>query len=92
VLSKRFRILAAVHIFLIQDEKLLLLRRFQTGYEDGNYSVVAGHLDGYEELGLTPICTLQTSPGTFASGEMKEIHSRIFFSVSPCANRRSYSV
>jgi len=45
---ERFKLLSAVHLFLIKDNKILLQRRFNTGYEDGNFSVPAGHLDGNE--------------------------------------------
>ena len=43
-----FKFISAVHLFLIKDGKILLLRRFNTGYQDGNYSVPAGHIDGEE--------------------------------------------
>ena len=60
---KRFKLVSAVHIFLIHDDQVLLLRRFNTGYEDGNYSVVAGHLNGGEEVKAAAIREAQEEVG-----------------------------
>ena len=47
--KERLAIVPASYLMLLQRGKVLLLRRYNTGYEDGKYSVAAGHL----ELGET---------------------------------------
>ncbi len=49
-IKDRFKLIPEVYLILVENEKILLLRRFQTGYEDGNYSMVAGHADGNETM------------------------------------------
>jgi len=46
--KKYFKFVSAVHIFLVKNHEILLLKRKNTGYEDGKYSVIAGHLNGDE--------------------------------------------
>ncbi|MCL5610934.1 MAG: NUDIX domain-containing protein [Chloroflexi bacterium] len=39
-----------VHLFFFREDQVLLIRRFNTGFRDGEYSVPAGHLDGDETV------------------------------------------
>jgi len=64
---ERFKPFAAVYLLLINNNQVLLSRRFNTGFMDGFYSLPAGHLDegetltaalireSQEEIGITPI-------------------------------------
>lgn len=46
----RARFPTTVHLFFIRGGEILLSRRLNTGYRDGEYSVPAGHLDGGETV------------------------------------------
>ncbi len=58
----------ASYILFVQDGKILLSRRYQTGFEDGNYSLPAGH----------------TEPGeTFTQALIREIDEEIGITLAP---------
>lgn len=44
-MAERFKIGAAVYIVFLRDNKVLLELRQNTGFEDGKYSLVQGHLE-----------------------------------------------
>jgi len=47
-MKPRFTVIPAVYVIFRDGEKVLLLRRANTGYHDGEYSLPAGHVDGGE--------------------------------------------
>lgn len=63
--KERFKLIPAVYLVLRKEDKVLLLQRANTGYQDGKYGLIAGHADGdelmreamareaYEEAGIT---------------------------------------
>lgn len=73
--KERFKIIPAVHLFLVREGKILLLRRYNTGYEDGNWSVPAGHLDGGERVSDAMIREAQEEIGVeIEKNDLKMIH------------------
>ena len=44
----RHKIIPAVYLILKRGNQVFLMRRYQTGYADGYYSLPAGHVDGNE--------------------------------------------
>lgn len=63
--KERFTIIPAVYAILEKDGQILLMRRFNTGYQDGNYSLPAGHLDGKETLKQALIREIGEEIGVF---------------------------
>jgi ADP-ribose pyrophosphatase YjhB (NUDIX family) len=73
----RFKLISAVHLLLFRKngKEVLLSRRFNTGWQDGNYSVVAGHLDGNEKASSAMIReVLEESGITLNSRDMQLVH------------------
>lgn len=71
-----FKLFAAVYLILIKDNNVLLLRRKNTGFEDGNYSLPSGHLNGSEKITEATIReTLEETGITIDSEDLKVVRT-----------------
>ncbi len=64
----RHTIIPAAYLILKQENKILLIRRCNTGFEDGNYSMIAGHVDQGE---------------TFTKGMIREAREEAGITLNP---------
>jgi len=64
-----FRLYSAAHLVLIQDNKVLLAQRSNTGYQDGSYALPAGKLDGGETATRTVAREAQEEIGIVIQNE-----------------------
>ena len=73
--KERHKITPASYLVLIGDNKILLQRRFNTGYEDGKYSLVAGHVEKGETFTEAIIREVKEEAGiTLLAEDLSVVH------------------
>ncbi|MFH1427993.1 MAG: NUDIX domain-containing protein [Patescibacteria group bacterium] len=72
---KRFKIIPSSYIILIRANKILLSRRFNTGFMDGKYGLIAGHGERSESFTKTIIREAKEEANiTLEAKDLKVIH------------------
>lgn len=72
-MKERHKLTPAAYLLLEKDGKLLLIRRHNTGYEDGNYSLIAGHVEEGESYGDTMVREAKEEAGIILRKEDLEL-------------------
>ncbi len=70
---EHFTFLAAVNLVLIRDERILLARRFNTGWFDGSYELPSGHMDGGETVRAAAVREASEELGIVITQENLEV-------------------
>lgn len=65
----KFLIHCAVYVFLRRDAKVYVMRRANTGYRDGQYSLPAGHVEAGESLAQAAMRELAEETGASVQAE-----------------------
>lgn len=67
----------AVNLILIKDGKALLLRRLNTGWKDGEYGTVAGHVDGNETIANSAVREAKEEAGIdIEERDLRVVHTQ----------------
>ncbi|MFW9922825.1 MAG: NUDIX domain-containing protein [Candidatus Thorarchaeota archaeon] len=73
--NERFELSATVHLVLIENKRILMQRRYNTGFEDGNYSLIAGHINGNETFREAMVREAKEEAGIFIhTDDLQVIH------------------
>jgi len=73
--EERYQLRCAVYLFFIKDGKMFLLRRKNTGWEDGKYGVPAGHLEPNETVTNAAIRETKEETGIdIEKGDLSLVH------------------
>jgi len=87
--EERFKSYVAVYLIPIKDGQILLSRRYNTGYQDGNYSLVSGHLEGRETTKQGIIREAREEANIIVSPEDLEV-VHVMHRLSPLSPNREY--
>jgi 8-oxo-dGTP diphosphatase len=88
-MKQRFKLIPAVYVVFRDEDKVLLLRRANTGYHDGEYSLPAGHVDGGEPAAAAACREVHEEVGvTIQPADLKLVHTMHRISYTPEQNER----
>jgi 8-oxo-dGTP diphosphatase len=74
--NERNKFHAAVYITFVYEGKILLIKRANTGYKDGLYSLPSGHIDGNEPAVISAIREAEEEVGIkLKSNQLDLIHT-----------------
>lgn len=75
MIEERHKNICVSYLVLLKNNKILLLRRFNTGYEDGKYCMIAGHVNFGENFSQCVIREAKEEAGiTLKAKDLEVVH------------------